>query len=103
MHLWYRFQGKGPVFLDRVELWPSQLSSIKSSTPRKSYDTKFCKFPSNLYYYFSKKNRFHIYNLQEQFKQGLKHAVAIQSVSSKKEDRDFVIEMVDSVALVCNT
>ncbi|CAB4004499.1 cytosolic non-specific dipeptidase [Paramuricea clavata] len=35
----------------------------------------------------------------EDFKQGLKDAVVIQSVSSKKEDRGFVIEMVDSVAL----
>jgi hypothetical protein len=51
----------------------------------------------HLHLYFSNNDGF---NLQEDFKQGLKDAVAIQSVSSKKEDRGFVIEMVDSVALV---
>jgi hypothetical protein len=41
-------------------------------------------------------------NLQEDFKQGLKDAVAIKSVSSAKEDRESVIAMVDSVAAVCD-
>jgi hypothetical protein len=39
-------------------------------------------------------------NLQEDFKEGLKDAVAIKSVSSSKKDRVSVIAMVDSVAAV---